>query len=245
MAGKRILMTNTVYTRLVRALRNAADTVCPETCAVCGTELIEGEHILCLNCLCDLPQTYTWKAEENTAEERIRGRIPCESVTSLFFFRDKSPFNRLVYKLKYSHRYDIGIYLGKLLGRRIAAREEHPANRAECIIPVPVHPLRKYGRGYNQAEIIAEGISSVTGIPVNRKTLKRASYRKSQTATAMEDKWKNVSGSFRTSGGCRCHEIILADDVLTSGSTLESCCMSLKKTYPDMKINIVTIAFVE
>ncbi len=216
----------------------------PERCAVCGRELLPGERKICIICLGDIPRTYYGMTCSNPACEKMTGRIKAEGVMPFMFFRKGSPYNRLVYGLKYRQRYDLGRFTGEMMGDLIFGGGEIKEH-IDYIVPVPTHPFRRIARGYNQSRMIADGIGKKYGIPVKSGYLKRVRFRSSQTGIRAEDKWDNVSGAFETGytlGPC---SILLVDDVLTTGSTLEACGLAILSKEPYIKIRIATLAYVE
>lgn len=223
----------------------------PRKCAVCGRELLYGEKIVCLRCNSDMPLTFFWSLRDNEMHERLYGRTGICHAVALFFFRNGSEFNNLVYKIKYSGRCDIGTYLGKILGKKLleSCRDITPD---ECrLVPIPLHPLKRLKRGYNQSMVITEGIKSATGIRIAANPVLRRRNTVSQTSIGIEEKWDNISGAFiarRSSGiwkDLSIKHIIVVDDVVTSGSTMEACCSVIKSLRPDIKIHAASIAFVE
>jgi ComF family protein len=167
----------------------------------------------------------------NPVSELFWGRIQIEGGIALFRFEKGSRFQTLLHELKYRKNRKVGFYLGKLLGRALWG-----TCFAECdvIIPVPLHPKRFRERGYNQSEVIAEGVSAITGIPVNARALIRIRSEDSQTTKGRYDRFENVGGVFRISedaadlNGLR---ILMVDDVITTGATLEACCSELQNHY--------------
>jgi ComF family protein len=172
-----------------------------------------------------------FKDLNNRVSELFWGRIHIEGGTALFRFEKGSRFQVLLHELKYRKNRKAGTYLGRLLGRELLN-----TCFAECnlLIPVPLHPRRLRERGYNQSEIIAKGVAAITGIPVNSRVLVRTRSEGSQTSRGRYDRFENVLGQFRVSSdspdlnGLR---ILLVDDVVTTGATLEACCRALQDRY--------------
>lgn len=230
----------------------------PRSCAVCGRELLIHEQYFCLECYAGLPLTYFWNVKENPAEVVFWGRTQVERVYSLYFY--VNDYRKPVHSLKYKANIGIGIYLGQMLGKKIAAN----STPIHFIVPVPLHFRKKWKRGYNQSEIIAGGIlkeiaandSIVQMIP---NLLKRSHFTRTQTQKDRVHRWHNVAGAFeinprglqKIQGGKLQTEqnnyiphILLIDDVLTTGATLEACCNILHK-HIHCKISIATLAYVE
>lgn len=217
----------------------------PRNCPVCSRRLRRWERHLCLTCRRDLPLTYFWDWRNNPAEQRMWGRIYAEAVYALFYFDRENGYPRLLYRIKYRGGRSLAVHLGFLLGERLR-NSRSPADW-NLIVPVPLHPRKKRERGYNQAERIARGISEATGIPVETRLLKRIRYTRTQTRIETGHKWENIRDAFRADPDIPLPEqphILLTDDVLTSGSTLEACAEALR-TIPGLRISLAAAAFVE
>jgi len=144
-------------------------------------------------------------------------------ATSLFRFEKGSSYQALLHDLKYRGNRKAGLYMGRLLGQEL----KHTIF-AECdlIIPVPQHRKRLRKRGYNQSEIIARGVSEVMNIPLERNLLKRTEHHSSQTSMGRYERYKNVYGNFKLTTynpEANRKKILLIDDVVTTGATLEAC----------------------
>lgn len=223
------------------------DLLYPRRCAVCGVTLETDEQYLCEDCLKDMPLTYFWSWRENPAEKILWGRCRFETVSSLFYYHRESAYSCLTPKIKYGGNRKLGIYLGEMLGRHLAGNLPH----IDCIVPVPVHPIKKWRRGYNQAEIIAAGIArklEIERVPVITDVLVRRRWSRSQTRTDVGNKWENVGKAFslrrRNAGKLAEKHVLLVDDVLTTGATAEAC-WNVLCGIPGIIISYTTLAFVE
>ncbi|MEN8201768.1 MAG: ComF family protein [Bacteroidota bacterium] len=203
----------------------------PVNCLICGKRLSAPGEVICLSCELKMPLTgYTHK-QGNPVEMGFWGRVPVEQSTSLFRFEKGSAYQSLLHQLKYKGNRKVGIYLGNLLGYEL----KHSSFAAcDLIVPVPLHKKRLRQRGYNQSEIIARGASAIMNIPVEANLLIRNVHRDSQTAMGRYERFKNVAGSFRIAAEApdiNRKKVLLMDDVLTTGATLEACCQTLFRTY--------------
>ncbi|MEG0517377.1 MAG: hypothetical protein RR555_00730 [Bacteroidales bacterium] len=248
----------------------------PRSCAVCGRELLIHEQHLCLECYAGLPLTYFWNVKENPAEVVFWGRTQVERVYSLYFY--VNDYRKPIHSLKYKANIGIGIYLGQMLGKKIATNynfAKHGKSESnkvsfcnstpiDFIVPVPLHFRKKWKRGYNQSEIIAKGIlkgiAAEYSIPqIIPNLLKRSHFTRTQTQKDRIHRWHNVADAFeinlrwlrkiqtekiQTEHGSHTPHILLIDDVLTTGATLEACCNILHK-HINCKISIATLAYVE
>ncbi len=203
----------------------------PCNCLVCGKRLPSRHGILCLKCEHRLPWSGFRDPFHNPVSRIFWGRAPVEAATSLFRFEKGSPYQQLLHELKYRGNRRVGWYLGMLLGEKL---EDSVFSSCSLIVPVPIHPAKRRERGYNQSEVIAFGISRILHIPVESGLLRRRSQVRSQTSVGRYDRFLNVSGNFssgRVDGrvdGCfdgdfRSQNILLVDDVVTTGATLEAC----------------------
>lgn len=169
------------------------------------------------------------------------GRIKLEKATALFTFQKGSRFRKLLHGLKYKHKPEIGILLGRELGAEMLKSGNY--NDVDIIIPVPLHTKRLKERGYNQSEMIGKGISEILNIPVLTDILIRNEYTQTQTKMTREERWNNVSGKFVLTLPEKIEgkHVMLVDDVITTGSTLEACGEILLNA-KDLKLSIAVLA---
>ncbi len=178
---------------------------------------------------------------ENEFTERLWGRISLQSGAALYFFQRRSPLQRALYRLKYSHQAHIGFQLGRLLGGQL---KRSPFFRlVNAIVPVPLHPDKQQIRGYNQSALIATGISEIMGIPALNSVLERRRFSESQTRKRRMERFDNVGEVFALAQpeAVAGKHILLVDDVLTTGATLEACGKALLSA-PDVRLSMATLA---
>ena len=212
----------------------------PNVCVVCGNELLPGEEGACLQCLYKLPKTHNFTEPDNDAEKLMAGRIPFERIASYCVYTKEGTLPPLIHHLKYRHKQEIGLLLGRMFGKDLIGSEF--LNSVDLIVPVPLHPKREKRRGYNQAGIIAKGLSEATGLPVSTNNLIRIVYNPTQTKRTKTQRWENVKDIFKVADPLlfeRKH-LLLVDDVITTGSTLEACGAALQAC-KDVKISIATL----
>jgi len=170
-----------------------------------------------------MPRTAFVDLYDNPVSKIFWGRVPVASGTSLFRFEKGSVYQTLLHDLKYRGNIRVGLYLGRLLGQEL----KHTLfSECDMLVPVPLHRKRLTQRGYNQSEIIARGVSEVTGIPVTTHLLRRAGNTGSQTSMTRQERFENISSAFslyRTSPDLNGKKILIIDDVITTGATLEAC----------------------
>ncbi len=213
----------------------------PRVCAACGEPLLKDEETVCLKCRYLLPKTGYERMPDNPLAQTFYGRVKFNAVTSCFFFSKKGKVQHLIHQLKYKGNSDAGIFLGQQLGETI--KDAPLFQGIDYLIPVPLHPKREKQRGYNQSLMIARGISEVTGIPIGDKYLRRAVNTATQTHKTKEERYQNVKDIFEV---CFPEElkgkhVLLIDDVLTTGATLEACAHQLEDI-PGIVISAATAA---
>lgn len=216
----------------------------PRLCEGCNKPLLQEEEVLCLNCnIYNLPRTAYHHIHENMTFMRFAGRVNIEKATSFAYFTENGLLQHLLHGLKYDGKKDIGNYLGKQLGHDL--KQTKWANNVDIIIPVPLHPDKEAKRGFNQANIIAEGLSEILNIPVEKEFLVRKRFTESQTKKNREERLSNMKDVFALTNIEKMagKHILLVDDVLTTGATLEACALTLL-TAKDVHISIATIGIV-
>ena len=201
----------------------------PDVCEACGNILYKNESVICTKCLYDLPRTDYCYDDKNPIIQLFVGRLHLKRATALFSFHKGSKFRKLLHSLKYNSKPEIGILLGKELGNEML--KSNNFNDIDIIVPVPLHQKRQKARGYNQSEMIAVGISEIMKIPVSIDNLMRNVETTTQTKMKQDERWQNVSGKFivKNLQEFENKHILLIDDVLTTGSTIEACGEVLEK----------------
>lgn len=221
-------------------LHQLLDLFYPNVCIVCGTELLSGEKGACLQCLYKLPKTNNYDIPDNELERLMSGRIPFERMASYCVYSKGGMMPPLIHHLKYHQGKNIGLLLGRMFGKDILGSSF--ISTVDFIVPVPLHPKREKERGYNQSEIIGIGLSEVTGIPLSTGNLQRVIYNPTQTRRSKTQRWENVKDIFNVSEP-QLYEgkhILLVDDVITTGSTIEACGLALSNCN-NVKISIATL----
>lgn len=199
----------------------------PSTCPGCDTPLLRNEQLFCSTCSLELPFTRIHDDPGNDVEERFWGRFPLYAGTALFRFIPGGRVQKALYRLKYQGEPEIGRTLGRILGNELSGSERFRTVRS--VLHVPLHPDKLERRGYDQAACIAEGVAETMGIPHWDGFLKRIKDTRTQTRKGRYERWQNVSEAFWIPDGERGPEppVLLVDDVLTTGSTLEACAQHL------------------
>lgn len=220
------------------------DFIClifPKICACCGNSLWKHEEIICTYCDFHLPKTNFHLEQENSVSRTFWGRARIESATAFYYFNKGNKVQRLIHLLKYNGRKDIGIFLGEKQGHYL--KYSPFFNTVEVIIPVPLHKKKRMQRGFNQSEQFAIGLGRVMQVPVNPYILYRCRFTETQTRKSRFKRWQNVSEMFALKDNLLLEgkHILLVDDVITTGATLESC-ISVLSTIPGIRISVAAIA---
>jgi ComF family protein len=199
----------------------------PRICAACGNSLWKSEETLCLSCDFHLPRTNYHLMPGNPVEALFWGRVDLKSAAAFLYFHKGSKVQRLIHHLKYKDRRDIGIYMGRQYG--LLLRNSPLFQTVETIIPVPLHIKKLRTRGYNQSEMFADGLAISMNVPVNNVTLYRRTATETQTKKSRFRRWQNVAEVFGVNNPdtLELKHVLLVDDVITTGATLESCILAL------------------
>lgn len=223
-------------------IKDFVSLIFPEVCLSCGKSLFKNEHCICTYCLYHLPKTNYHLKPENPVAMLFWGRANIHSAASCYSFAKGSKVQHLIHQLKYRGKKQAGITIGKFYGKELLESEQF--NSIDVIIPVPLHSKKKRKRGYNQSDLFAEGLSMSMNIEFKTDILIRVAASGTQTKKSRFSRWKNVESVFEVLNeeSLKGKHILLVDDVVTTGSTLEACAQSIFKI-PDTKVSIATIAF--
>ena len=213
----------------------------PRLCAGCNTPLVRGEEVLCLNCLADLPRTNYHFSRENPVFLALTGRVNIEMATAFCRFDKGGRLQHLLHQLKYNGNRGVGHKMGMLFGFDLI--QNSLFQEIDAIIPVPLHPKKEKKRGFNQSFEICKGLSESMQRPLITGNLIREVDTASQTRKGRFERWENVSGIFSVKNGhlLTGKHLLLVDDVVTTGATLEACCEPLLGI-PGVKVSIATLA---
>ena len=213
----------------------------PHICTGCGSDLLQQNNLLCLKCITNLPETNFAQHANNPIEKIFWGRIPLTAAHSEFYFSKESLIQQLIHQLKYKGNTAIGFYLGELMGKTLLTSNRF--NKIDALIPLPLYPDKERKRGYNQAAIICDGMSAVMNVPVIKNNVLRLRYTDTQTKKHRVERWENVAGSFiiKDESKLKGKNLILVDDVVTTGATLEAC-GAMMAVIEHVKLSIATLA---
>jgi ComF family protein len=228
----------------MQLLKNIKDAVLhlvfPEVCAGCGSDLVNDNNRLCLYCHETLPGTSFHLHGNNPVEKLFWGRLPVTHATAQYYFTKQSLMQRLMHRFKYKGDKDLGLFLGRLIGHQL--NESNRFRTIDALVPLPLFPSKERKRGYNQATVLCEGISEILQRPVIKGAVVRTVFTESQTKKNRIERWENMEGRFQLTDGAAIKDkhVLLIDDVITTGATLEACGHELLKG-EGVKLSIATL----
>ncbi len=213
----------------------------PQLCAGCGSDMLPRDHLLCTRCITRLPHTGYAAMAGNPTEKIFWGRLPLVAAASEFYFSKSTVIQQLIHSLKYKGNRAIGQYLGAMMAETLVAGGRFSG--VDALVPLPMHPAREKQRGYNQAAVLCEGMQQITGIPLLQQALVKGRKTSTQTRKHRTERWENAEGSFvlLQPEQVRGKHLLLVDDVVTTGATLEAAGRSLLCA-AGVKLSIATLA---
>ena len=213
----------------------------PRTCCACGAYLSQQEDILCIACEYELPQTNFHLTEDNPVARRFWGRVDVKNATALYNFSKGGKVQHLIHQLKFKGKKEAGLFLGRKLGRQLVASPLY--KDIDLVVPLPLHKKRLRQRGYNQCDLFAQGIAEALGTQWQPNVLVRSDFTTSQTKKGRIERWENVKDLFTLNKGFSIEgkNILLVDDVITTGATLEACATALLQAN-GATVSVATIA---
>ncbi len=203
--------------------KDVLNIIFPKVCCSCDRGLTKNESLICFHCRSELPKTNVSDAYDNELVNKFLGKLEINFGLAYLYFLKSGITQKLLHQLKYNNVPEIGELLGKWLGADMNMHQL--TGNIDLIVPVPLHPKKQRKRGYNQSHHFAMGISEITDIPIDFQSLKRILYNKSQTHKTKEQRWKSVEHAFHISNDelIKNKNVLLVDDVITTGATLEAC----------------------
>ncbi len=216
----------------------------PESCYACDGPMARGEKYICTKCNVKLPYTdfhVHGASELNPLQRRFWGKVPVQFVFAYLYFVPKGRVQRLLHRLKYKGAQDLGVHLGYRYG---AILTDHKYNmQFDLIVPVPLHKYKLRRRGYNQSDTFASGLAEAMQVPWSDNALLRMQDTATQTQKNRLDRWQNVEQVFQVNKPeqVKGKRILMVDDVITTGATLEACAMVLLHAGA-AEVSVVTIA---
>lgn len=214
----------------------------PHVCAGCGSDVIQNDSIVCMHCSSQMPFTNFHIQPGNPVEKKFWGRLHLQAAASTFYFTKNSFLQNLLHAFKYKSNKDVGYYLGTQMAQQIKGCERF--SNIHVLIPLPLFASREKKRGYNQATILCNAMSNELQIPVVNNAVIRGAATNTQTHKTRAERWDNMDGKFIliNEEAIQNKHILLVDDVVTTGATLEACGKELLKA-PGSQLSILTLAY--
>ena len=222
-------------------LSSLIDLLFPRICLACGNNCPVKLKQICLTCRSELPQTNWHLTKNHQLDKLFWGRLESEKATSFFKFEKGGKVQQLIHQLKYKGMKEVGVSLGEMAATELLKSDFFEL--IDCLVPVPIHPIKQQKRGFNQSQLIADGVANITSIPLHKTALIKSYNTSSQTKKSRFKRWLNVDTTFELTDKAifKNKNVLLIDDVVTTGSTIEACAKELLKI-EGVKINLLTIA---
>ncbi|MFT4753563.1 MAG: ComF family protein [Salibacteraceae bacterium] len=213
----------------------------PEICIGCGDALKHSDTMICFTCSIDLPITHFEHHPDNPVERLFWFKTQIESAMAGYFFSKKSRMQKMIHSFKYQGNEEAAIFMGEKIGHMLQSSQRF--STIDIVVPVPLHEEKMRLRGYNQAEKIGLGISNILNIPLVTESLIRNQHNATQTKKTLFNRWENVNSIFTVVQPEKIEHmhVLIVDDVITSGSTIEACAKTILKL-PSTKISIASVA---
>lgn len=243
--GKKVVLKGKLIrqTKAMKIVNTLLDVMFPRYCLICDQIIYGQERFMCLLCESGVPLGYYQLQSENPVEKTFWGRCKIEGASAYMRYRSDSRYSNLIKNIKYDDGVDLAQNLGNLYGNWIKSDKNHID--FDCLVPVPLHPKKMRKRGYNQSEEIAKGLSKSFGLPINNDLLLRDHFADSQTKKGRFSRWENTQGQYKFGSiQSEIKHLVLVDDVITTGATIESCIREIHK-HMDVKISVLALGFTQ
>lgn len=214
----------------------------PHICNGCGSDALPVQSALCPRCLSTLPETNFHFYPDNPIEKIFWGRLPINCATALYYFTKESLVQHLMHQFKYRNNKELGFFLGRLMGTSLSDSERF--SFIDALMPLPLFPIKEKKRGYNQAAVLCEGMAEVLQKPVLYDVMIRTANTETQTKKGRVERWQNMEGKFQLvkPSSITGKHILLVDDVITTGASLEACGRELASVQ-NGQLSIATLCF--
>lgn len=223
---------------MLKMIQDITNLVFPKICPGCKRPLLKLEDSICLHCLSNLPERLTLNTQE--LKQRFYGRLQLEEAFAFLLFKRKGITQNLLHSIKYNGNQKLGLELGVIFGDRCKSLDLF--EKVDIVIPIPLHKSKLRYRGFNQSAIMAKGLASSLGILLDEKSVIRKIKTATQTKKTRMERWKNVDQTFNViTNELQGKHVLLVDDVITTGATLESCGQTILEAGAS-KISIACLA---
>lgn len=209
-----------------QSIQGFSKFVFPKACPGCQRSLMKWEQSICRICISQLPLVLPGEDKNNLLQTRLTGRVELEQAYTMMRFYQGGLAQKLLHAIKYQGKQQLARDLGRAFGKSIASHLT--VSNQSLLVPVPLHPFKLQIRGFNQSDKIAEGIVEALNIPVSFSAMERIQFHISQTQKGKDARWEEIKDDFIAKNEEVKHrDIILVDDVCTSGATIEACAKAL------------------
>lgn len=232
---------NPLRNPIIRAVQDLGSLFLPRVCGGCDRGLRQFEESLCSHCVADLPRTRFHDDPRNRVEELFRGKVQLASASAFLHFSRTGMVQRMLHRIKYHHDQQLANELGRRMAEDI---KDSPRFRSvDLLLPVPLHPKKERMRGYNQSQLLVDGMRQVWPVEDLGKGLVRMVRTPSQTKRNRLDRWQNVKEAFHLPDATplKDRHVLIVDDVVTTGATLEGCVLVLQEV-PGIRVSVYTAA---
>jgi len=214
----------------------------PRSCICCDNLLLKSEEFICNQCFINLPQSKFEAENESELDKLFYGRVPVQKAGAFLIFEKSGKVQKILHSIKYNGNKRLAFRVGQWYGEKL--KEYNVFVMADCIVPVPLHPKKQKQRGFNQSEEFAKGLSDSLHIPVVNDNLIRAEFTSTQTKKSKAERWENVKDKFELMYPERLESktILLVDDVITTGATLDACYQALNSA-KEIKLSVISLAY--
>ena len=213
----------------------------PHICSGCGSDILNKESMLCMRCIDAMPETNFEIHANNPVEKKFWGRLSLQEATAQYYFVRESLMQRLMHQFKYKKNKELGTQLGRMMGESLKKSNRFTI---DALIPLPLFPAKEKKRGYNQAAILCEGIAESLQVQVLKDVIIRPQHTDTQTKKGRIERWQNMEGKFVLAKpeAIANKRVLLVDDVVTTGATLEACGIELLKA-ENVRLSIAALCY--
>lgn len=213
----------------------------PHVCSGCGSDLLSEESMLCMRCVEAMPETNFDNHPNNPVEKKFWGRLRLVGATAQYYFTKESLMQHLMHQFKYKGNKELGLQLGRMMGESLKRSNRF---NVDALIPLPLFPAKEKKRGFNQATVLCDGMAEYMNVPVLNDVIIRPQFTETQTKKGRIERWLNMEGKFilKNPEAITNKHILLVDDVVTTGATLETCGTELLKA-DNARLSLATLYY--
>jgi ComF family protein len=227
---------------LHEALQGFVSLLYPNSCSGCYEELVGNEKHICTSCLEAFPKTHFHEYGMNEVAKKLYGRMLFQRASALFYFNKNSVLQEVLHAVKYRQDKELGIHLGRLMARQLVKTKW--LDQLDALIPIPLSEKKLKQRGYNQSDLLAQGIQEELGLVIWNRAVERSRHTETQTHKSIQQRHENVQDAFQVTKESTLanKHVLLIDDVLTTGATIISCAREILRA-PGAEVSVLTLAY--